>query len=153
RQHFGSVFPEYHAVPYPIVGTIYRELLKVVAPHNTPIARRTIEEAIHQHIPSELRTLVAPVRLYTAHVADNTDRKAIILHWETFFGEKDRQYPPVEKWNEGVIGALQNIKGFVLNNRQTRHIQLTGNRKLSGALAIGSVFSATSGFKVTMEYR
>lgn len=154
RQNFGECLPEYHHLPYNVVSAIYLALLKLVSPRNTPIARKAIEETIRAYVlPDQLRPY-RPVRLYTAYqIEENVERKELFLDWIRFFGGSTRTYPEVEEWNSGVVGQLAEIKEFVLNHRKVRHLHVTGSRRLSATLALGSIFSATSGFIITMEHR
>lgn len=153
RQNFGECFPEYHHLPYQIVSLIYLALLSLVAPRNAPISRKAIEETIRSQIaPNHLRPH-SPVRLYTAYQHDHVERKELYVNWIRFFGGNTRTYPEVEEWGVGVVSQLNELKEFILNHRSSRHLQVTGSRRLSAALALGSVFSATSGFSIAMEHR
>lgn len=153
RQNLGECLPEYHHLPYPIVSVLYTTLLKLVSPRNTPITRKAIEETMRACIPSDQLRPYIPVRLHTAYQADNTDKKELVLDWFRFFGGSARTYPETTEWDVGVITQLNDIKEFVLHHRSVRHIRITGSRRLSASLAIGHVFSATSGFTITMEHR
>ncbi|MBY0460874.1 MAG: SAVED domain-containing protein [Gemmataceae bacterium] len=63
------------------------------------------------------------------------------------------QRPAPDAWQRDVVGQLQSVKEWLLATRRPRRIRLLGTRRLSASLAIGSVFSAVSGFSVDMEYR
>src|SRR5262249_25234245 len=58
-----------------------------------------------------------------------------------------------EMWNERVLGDLRATRAWIREARRTRHIALSGNRRLSASLAIGFIFSAVSGFSVETMYR
>lgn len=154
RQNFGKCLPEYQHVPYPLVSAIYHALLNLIAPYNTPITRTTIENTIRQCIPSNLLPSFRPVCLYTATQKDDTEqKKELVFDWIEFFGGSTRAYPEAKEWNIHVVGELNATKNFILNHRSTRHISVAGSRRLSTTLAIGSVFSATGGFTIAIEYR
>lgn len=92
--------------------------------------------------------------LHTANTKEKTHHStAIFLDWQKFFGGNTRYHPPTEEWNTQLIGELKQTQKFILQNHKTRRIKLTGNRRLSTSVAIGSIFSAVSGFAIDMMYR
>lgn len=153
RQNFGKYLPEYQLVSYSLVSTIYHALLNLVTPYNMPITRKAIENTIRQYIPSDQTPPFAPVCLHTTTQNDEIERKELVFEWSEFFGETARVYPETEKWNTCMIEDLNSTKSFILNHRSTRTIRLTGCRRLSATIAIGSVFSATGGFTIEMKHR
>jgi len=98
--------------------------------------------------PVVLRTLAGGDEHITG-----TAIRPIRLDWQEFFGGISRSYPPPEQWDERLVGELLQTKDWVLRNRGTRRIRLTGSRRLSTSLAIGAVFSAVAGFSIEMENR
>lgn len=154
RQNLGECLPEYLHLPYSVVTTIYRDLLPLVSQRNTPIRRGTLEDAIRSSIPDEHLRPSAPVRLHTLYQDDDDEeRKDLVVDWRTFFGGTTRTYPEPEVWNLGVVDQLTEIKKFILAHRNTRQLRVSGSRRLSSALALGAVFSATSGFSISLEHR
>lgn len=153
RQNVGECLPEYLHLPYSVITMIYRALLPLVSQRNTPIHRRTLEDAMRSSIPDEHLPPPAPVRLYTLHQDDDEERKDLVVDWRTFFGGTTRMYPEPEVWNSGVVDQLTEIKKFILAHRNTRQLKVTGSRRLSSTLALGAVFSATSGFSISLEHR
>jgi len=158
NQGFGLFFsnmteaiPAFGTLSAPIYRSIYEALRQRVSPINTPVSRREIEATINAAIPEEHRPFI-PIRLHTA-IQEELNRKDLVLDWAAFFGRDNKTYPEPSRWNSEVIGQLIEVKEFILRNRTHRHLCVTGNRRLSASLCIGSVFSATSGFTVEMEYR
>lgn len=153
RQNLGECLPEYQHLPYHVVSSLYTALLRLVSPRNTPVTRKEMEQVIRASIPADQLRPFSPIRLHTAYQSNETKGKALVLDWSEFFGGSTRTYPDVEKWNAEVVGQLNDIKEFILNHRNTRHVYVTGSRRLSAAIALGTVFSATGGFVVTFEHR
>jgi len=153
RQNLGECLLEYSHLSYQVVSTIYSALLKLVAPRNTLITRESIEETIRACVPPDHLRPYAPVGLHTTYQPEDIERKELVLDWIRFSGGGSRVYPETEEWNVGVVTPLVEVRQFVLDHRSTRHVRITGGRRLSAALAIGSVLSATNGFTVAMEQR
>jgi hypothetical protein len=122
---------------------------------NQTITRCELEESLLEKVSPSARPTMAPVRLHT--IAQDADPDAeptkLCFAWVPFFGGQTREYPPAEVWNRQLLGELQTTKAWILEHRKVRRIALSGNRRLSAALAIGFVFSAVSGFSVAMTYR
>ncbi len=153
RQNFGAYIPEYQHVSYANVSNIYRAAKTIVAPSNTLISRKTIEETIRTQVPQDQVRPYVPVRLHTLHDFEDIERKELVGDWIKFFGGTQRSYPPTSEWDEELIVQMREIKNFILSHRKTKNLLLSGSRRLSVAIAIGSVFSATSGFTLSMKYR
>ena len=103
----------------------------------------------------DARPAQQPVQIHT--VANDPDPDAdptkLCFAWVPFFGGQNREYPPATVWNQQLLTDLQTTKEWILEHRKVRRIVLSGNRRLSASLALGSVFSAVSGFSVVMMYR
>lgn len=147
--------PSYRDLSVSVLRDVYADLATFVkGKRNQPISRRELEEALRNREPVRDLPPVMPVRIHTA--IDNTetehDRTALRFEWEQFFKSGTDGYPAPEVWNGRLMRELWETKAWILKNRQTRRIALTGNRRLSASLAIGSVFSAVAGFSVEMVY-
>ena len=148
--------PQYRNLPGSIVRDIYSDLTTFVKSRkNQPIFRRELERVLRNRIPEQSLPPVEPVRIHTAinDLETVSDRTALRFEWAQFFEAGPEGYPPPEFWNERLLGELREAKDWILKHRETRRIFLTGNRRLSASLAIGSVFSAVAGFSVDMNYR
>ena len=96
----------------------------------------------------------APLRIHTASgPEDKTPDGAIPFHWTSFFGGTTRVYPPEAEWNDRVLGQLRAFRQSVVETGRQRSIALTGSRRLSTSVAIGSVLSAVAGFRIEMNYK
>jgi hypothetical protein len=92
------------------------------------------------------------IRLHTIHnTSSQGPEGSILFDWRDFFGEPDRKFPSQCDWNEGLLSQLEETKKWILSTRRNRQIHLSGHRRLSASLAIGSVFSSVSGFVIEME--
>lgn len=115
------------------------------------VTRRQIEEVFHTNAQV---APAGPVRAHTAIASDEQEPPGTIpLRWEPFFGGAERNFPPPDEWNRQVLPQLQALKRWVIQNGRPMRVELTGNRRLSGALAIGSVLSAVDGFNIDENYR
>lgn len=164
RSHGKALFKQslrdhllYHQdMPDRVLDDIYADLATFVhSRRNQPISRREIEEKLREKVPAALLPPVQPVRVHTIasenEVALNTT--VLSLAWEPFFGGAAREYPPPRIWNERLLGDLRETKDWILKDRGSRRILLSGNRRLSASIAFGYIFSAVSGFGVEMFYR
>jgi hypothetical protein len=158
HDQLAAYFPEYGELSYATLRSVYDGLGELLRSHrNRSIARREIEEKIRERIPTPSKPPIRPVVLRTA-IAEEIEEagpniRPIRFDWTGFFGGEDRSYPPPEDWNEQLLGELRQTKSWILQHRAPRRIRLTGNRRLSASLAIGTVFSAVAGFSVEMENR
>lgn len=153
RQNLGQSLPQFGHLSHQAITNTYRSLLSVVKARNIPIHRKAIEQAIRSSIPEEHHSVTSPVYLHTLHQKDEVTQKQLVIDWILFFGGTSRIYPDLESWSVGVVERLVEIKNFILTQRDVRAIRLTGSRRLSATVAIGSIFSATSGFIISMEHR
>jgi hypothetical protein len=127
----------------------------IVSRKNRPIQRIDIEKAIWNNITPNLRPAPS-IRIHTNHEHEDgkthTDGR-LEFDWNSFCGGEKRIYPPPEEWNHKVIGELLKTRKWIMATNRYRNIELTGHRRLSASIAIGSVFSAVSGFNIDMNYR
>ena len=151
-------FPEYGDLSLATVRNVYEgigDLLR--SRRNRSIARKDVERRIRGRVPESVRPSMRPVVLRTLIGGEENEEGANIrpirLDWQEFFGGTSRSYPAPTQWEERLVGELLQTKDWVLRNRGTRRIRLTGNRRLSASLATGAVFSAVAGFSIEMEGR
>ena len=146
-------FPEFNKLSGELTDIAYLQLTELVkSRRNKPIYRHELEKAIWQGIKEKNR-LEPTIRIHTEH-GENTDKGpdgCLQFDWKSVFGGSNRNFPPVEEWDRKVIGELQVTKEWLVSTKRSRHIHLSGHRRLSASVAIGSIFSAVSGFTVGME--
>lgn len=157
RDSLTACFPAFGDLPERILNDIYRDLsIFLRDERNKTISRMDLESIIYNRLPdgSPLRK-PSPIRIHTLSKPGGHDEAhgSIILDMADFFGGHSRVYPPSEEWDERLMGQLKETKRWILSNRNTRKLRLTGERRLSSALAIGSIFSAVSGFSIEMQHR
>lgn len=120
-----------------------------------PISRAELETAIWSGVKRE-HVKVSPLRLYTANEAA-IDRwtfpAEISFDWSKFSGGDNRNFPPSEEWNKTVVSQLFATKKWIIEAGQRRRITLSGQRRLSAAVAIGAVFNVGSGFAIDLHIR
>ena len=148
--------PFYRTLSGYVLEDIYAHLSAFLqSRRNETITRSELEERLLEKIPVNVRPAQQPVQLHT--VANDPDPDAdptkLCFAWVPFFGSQEREYPPAAVWNQRLLTDLQTTKEWILEHRKVWRIVLSGNRRLSASLAIGSVFSAVSGFSVVMMYR
>ena len=121
---------------------------------NQPIYRHELEKAIWQEVPEKDRP-ESTIKIHTLH--DESISKlpdgCLQFGWKSFFGGSERNFPPPEEWNQKVIGELCRTREWIVSTNRKRHIHLSGHRRLSASIVIGSIFSAVSGFTIGMEIR
>ena len=144
-----SVFDD---LPAKFSGAAYSLLEELVQSRkNQPIYRRELEEAIWNCVKVEDHPEPS-VRIHTSH--DDSDKGPedyVQFNWKSYFGSRDRNFPPAEEWNRHIIGELQSTKEWLVSTQRSRCLHLSGHRRLSASIAIGCVFSAVSGFVIQME--
>jgi hypothetical protein len=156
QQSLQNYLPPYREMSGSVLHTVHGDVSSLVqSKRNQPITRKELEAALRKGVPEPLLPPHQPVRIHTAinRRATDSDRTALRFEWERFFAHESRKYPPADVWNEELLGELRATKDWILANRGTRRIALSGNRRLSATLAIGSVFSAVAGFSIEMQYR
>ena len=165
REALLNHFPNFENFPVKISSDAYSRLVELISSRkNQPIYRPELEKAIWQEVPEEDRP-ESTIRIHTLYDESLNDESlndeslnkvpdgCLQFDWTSFFGGSERNYPPPEKWNEKVIGELCRAKDWIVLTNRERHIYLSGHRRLSASIAIGSTFSAVSGFTIGMEVR
>jgi hypothetical protein len=148
--------PGFRDLPGSMLRDVYADLSAFVkGRRNKPIFRSELERVLRNRISERDLPPPNPVRIHTAfdELETEADRTALRFAGAHFFGAGPEGCPPPEAWNSRLMGELRETKDWILKHRQTRRIALTGSRRLSSSLAIGSVFSAVAGFSVEMTYR
>ena len=147
--------PGYQNLPYNILTSVYKNAAKLITNRlNKPITRLELESALRAEIDFDSLPPPGPVILHTAiDETNDSETEGLRFDWAKFFGGESRTFPPPAEWNEELIGTLRTTKDWIVKYRSVIRVKLTGNRRLSSSLAIGSVFSAVAGFKIDLEYR
>ncbi|WP_238651787.1 SAVED domain-containing protein [Paenibacillus piscarius] len=145
---------QYGEVPSKEFANIHQALLALLRSNKAhPITRKQIEDTINSAISEKFRPLPAPIVISTEVEPLTEKNVSFQFEWESYFGGISRNYPSAQKWNEGMVPQLYETAEWIKTNRNSRHIVLKGNRRISSAVAFGKVFSAVAGFSVDMEYR
>jgi hypothetical protein len=154
RQAVEEHLPAYRDLPGWAVGKMFASLVRLISGRiNKPISRLEIESILRCAIEPAAIPSVSPVLIHTATQHDPGRRTDLRFRWDPFFGGVDRAYPSPERWEQQVILPLRETRSWIMSNRDSRRIALYGERRLSTALAFGSVFSAVSGFAVDVNHR
>lgn len=154
-ESLGRWLPEYQNLPYKVLKEVRSALGNLVRQRGCQtITRGNLEGRLTEAIPPDMRPSPRAVSLYTSITQDEPySGSSLILDWLRFFGGQQRDYPPPPEWANCVLAELQATRDWILRSRTTRTVRLQGNRRLSAAICIGSVFSAVAGFTIEMEYR
>ena len=153
RESLLKHFPIFDDFPTKISSEAYLSLVELVASRkNQPVYRQELEEEIWREV-SEKNRPTPTIRIHTLHDenADKGPDGCLQFDWKNFFGGSNRKFPPPEEWDRKVIDELQATKEWLVETTRSRRICLSGHRRLSASVAIGSIFSAVSGFTVGME--
>ncbi len=156
RQSLIDHLREYEDLSNRILTDIYANFLKLIRQHkNQPISRKEVETKLREKIDSKYLPEVNPILLFTSHQEEKEINTvpSLRFNWAAFFGGQTRTYPPAKQWNQQLLRELEQTRNWITEHRSVRRIRLTGHRRLSASLAIGTVFSAVAGFTVEMEYR
>ena len=156
KQSLNDNLPHHREMPDRVLEEIYSEVSTFVrGRRNQTITRNELETNFRVRVPPNLLPPIFPIRIHTAinEIETDADKTALRFEWSEFFAGENRNYPPPEVWNERLIGELLNAKNWILEKRSTRKIFLTGSRRLSASLAIGSIFSAVAGFSIETQQR
>ncbi len=147
--------PEYGDLPARILSDVYAHLQVAIRDRlNRPFGRRELEAAIRGSLDARFLPGVRPILIHTAGRPAGHDRgPGLRFDWAEFFGGEDRHYPRAERWNERLLGELCLAREWIVQHRSVRRVVLTGERRLSATLAIGSVFSAVAGFAIEIQHR
>lgn len=155
RQSLADYLPEYEEVSSRTVGRMYASIGTLVKKRRAePITRKELETKLRESIPSQQLPSLRPVSIHTVMAdKDKQQPHSLRFNWTAFFGGNERLFPPAKEWNETLLGSLLQTRDWIIQHRSTRHIKMTGSRRLSATLAFGSVFSAVAGFLIDMNYR
>lgn len=146
--------PEYRDLRAHCLDDIYRDIASLVGSRIAePITRNELEEVIQNRLPDTFQSHERPVSIHTTGQEERSPGTSVELNWIDFFGGTSRSYPPAEEWDSRLVSQLVDTRDWIIRHRSSRCIHLTGERRLSAILAIGSVFSAVSGFTIELEYR
>ena len=155
REALFNHFPNFENFSAKISNEAYSCLVELISSRkNQSIYRHELEKAIWQEVPEKDRP-ESTIKIHTLH--DESINKGpdgcLQFGWTSFFGGSERNYPTPEEWNQKVISELCRTKEWIVSKNRKRHIHLSGHRRLSASIAIGSIFSAVSGFTIGMEIR
>jgi len=147
--------PEYESASLRSIKLAYLNIGQLMKSQGIkPISRTSIEMLLHESISESQRPTLRPIHIHTS--IDENDRlhpSSMRYDWSIFFGGKSRVYPKQDDWNNFLLKDLSVTHDWLVQNRSVRNIVLTGSRRLSSIFAIGSVFSAVSGFNIGLEHR
>ena len=154
RENLLKHFPFFTNYLIEVSNVAHLHLVELVRSRkNQPIYRQELEDIIWKEVEEKDKS--KPVRIHTLH--DKTANKGpdgcLQFDWTSFFGGSERHFPPPQEWNQKVIGELRATKDWLVATNRERHIHLSGHRRLSASIVIGSIFSAVSGFTIGMEVR
>ena len=153
RQGVDYWLPEFRDLRSRDIGMVFTKLQSLVSSRmNSLISRKEIKAAISE-VLGQICPPQQPISICTRTDAEPYKQTDLCLDWADFFGGENRQYPSSGEWNTRLLGQLRETHTWILRNRSGRRIRLSGSRRLSAALAIGSVFSAVSGFVIDLDYR
>lgn len=145
-------FPDSAELPKRLLAAAYSGLRDLIKKKglNVPISRKEIEAAILEG--TEGRFPFRPLCLYTC-ANQEPPVGPLVMGWQRFFGGTDRSYPDAADWDSHVMEQLSTTLDWAKEHHSKRVILLNGERRLSGAIAIGAIFSAVSGFVIHQTYR
>ena len=152
RENLLKHFPIFNDYRVKVIDTAHLHLVELVRSRkNQPIYRQELKDIIWKEINENDKS--KPVRIHTLHdknVNKEPDGR-LQFDWKNFFGGSARNFPPPEEWNQKVVGELHATKNWIVSTYRERRIHLSGHRRLSASIAIGSIFSAVSGFTIGIE--
>lgn len=131
---------------------VYTSLHQLVrSKKNKPVTRVKLRQAINSMLDiKEIPT--KPVNIYTANNKLLETKKELTFNWHVYFGGKERKYPGLTEWNN-KMKEIDLTGKWIEENRSSRSIHLSGHRRISSSFALGSIFSAVSGFSILVEQR
>ena len=153
RESLFKYFPTFVDLAAKVSNAAYSHLMELIRSRkDQPIYRQELEDAIWKEVEEKDKPK-SVIRIHTLH-DENANKESddcLQFDWKNFFGGSNRKFPPPEEWNKKVIGALCTTKKWLVSTNRPRHIHLSGHRRLSTSIAVGSIFSAVSGFTIEME--
>ncbi len=153
RQGVDDYLPYFKDVTNRKTGDIYAQLESLIGNRlNSPVTRLEIESTISEELGSRCLQKEA-ISICTLTDISGGNETSLCFEWSAFFGDDNREYPIPDFWNKVLINELEATSSWIIKNRSTRRIDLSGTRRLSVSIAFGSVFSAVSGFAIDMIYR
>jgi uncharacterized protein YsxB (DUF464 family) len=148
--------PAFQDLPSKQVKEVWKDLVALVSNRKAkPIRRQEFEAVIANYLPDK-SWFERPIRINTTSQSPESGWELPVelqFNWVQFSGGSSRNYPPSEVWNQVLVNNLQATRTWILTSQRQRQILLTGERRLSASLAIGSVFNAVSGFSINFHYR
>lgn len=153
REALLNNFPSFNNLPHTTSTGAYSCLVDLIGSRrNQPIHRSELEAAIWDRVDPNL-VPEEVIRLHILHdeSCDQGQAGCLKFNWTDVFGGMGRDYLPPEEWNNRVVGQLTATRDWILKNRCTRELRLSGHSRLSASVALGYVFSAVSGFVIRME--
>jgi hypothetical protein len=154
KQSFSDAFPEHTDLSVANMHELYLGLAQFIrSRRNQPMGRRELEELIETKIAPTKPVRLRPITIHTQAAASACHATSLCFAWDEFFGDVRRSFPPPDRWKKGLMKPLRETQEWIVQNRKTRRIRLTGNRRLSASLAIGAVFSAVAGYSIEFETR
>lgn len=135
------------------VGAMYQSISALVVSRRNETIYRSELEKIIRSISGVDGWAGRSVTIHTAKDEQPVPQTALSFQWSCFFGGTDRCYPGAQAWNDHLMADLKAARSWIQQHRLEREIRLTGDRRLSAAMALGSVFSAVAGFHICMEAR
>lgn len=155
RAELDRCFPKCQELPTAATNSAYEALTSLIQSRlSAPIKRTDLEGALWDAIPSESQPTRTRLRLHTCGKPEIPidAASAIVFEWCEFFGGQDRSYPTQESWNR-LTQQLSSTRSWIERTGRPRKLVLTGERRLSPAVAFGAAFSAVSGFHFEVEHR
>jgi hypothetical protein len=156
RESLFSVYPNLKKVSGTAIDSAYTNVKSLIASRkNKPIQRHELEKAIWDNVAPEMRPIPL-IRIHTKHEHTETGNHGngpLEFDWSLFSGGEERIYPRTEEWNKKIVEELIETRKWIISTKRNRRILLSGHRRLSASIAIGSVFSAVAGFNIDMDYR
>lgn len=149
---FAKSLPLYKNISMATLQEIYRSLRQFVQERRAaPMKRREIEDIIFNSSSlSSSRTIT----IHTSSDENEPIRKDVIhLQWAQFWGGESRSYPSSDIWSTHLVTELKTLQRWLKEHRGITQIVLTGQRRLSAAIAFGSVFSAVSQYTIDIHHR
>lgn len=149
-----EMLPEYGTVALDDLVNSYQSLESLLhANMNQPLSRKALEARLRASLKEPPPRLRPFVHLHTTAEENECNHPAALRYnWTRFFGGSERTYPTPAQWKI-LLCDLQATKAWIIESRRPKRIRLTGNRRLSASLALGSVFSAVAGFALELEIR
>jgi len=121
--------------------------------NNQPITRKDLEAEICCAIDEPDFVISPLIHMQTTTETFKGVPTALQFRWDRFFGGTKRDYPPIQGWQDQLVGQTRATHQWITEHRSTRRIFLDGERRLSTSVALGWEFSAVAGFHIDMEYR